>query len=221
MVTMDDGRWRRTSAYLQDVFGREDEALAALREAARAEGLPDIAVSSEVGRLVQLLTRTTRARVAVELGTLGGYSGVWIARALAPGGRLYTVELDPAHAAFARRWFDRCGVGDRVEVLEGAALDVLPGLLARLGDASVDVAFLDAVKTEYPAYLALLADRIAPAGLLLADNALGSHSWWIDHEGDPSRDAVDVFNRALAADARFDVACVPAREGVTIGRRRP
>lgn len=213
-------RWRSTSEYLCEVFGREDPVLAELKGAARAAGLPDIAVSADVGRLLDLLVRTTRARTVIEVGTLGGYSGIWMARALSPGGHLTTIEVDPARAQFARAWFDRAGLGDRVTVTVGAALDVLPTLGASLGAGSVDVVFLDAVKTEYLAYFHAVRGLIAPGGLLLADNVLGSHTWWIDQEGDPARDAVDAFNRAVAGDPDFDVAAVPLREGVLVARRR-
>lgn len=219
MTDMTPERWQRTSEYLRDVFGREDATLAALREDAAAKGLPDIAVSADVGRLLHLLVRTTRARTAVELGTLGGYSAIWIARALGPGGRLITIELDSARAAFARTWFERAGVGDRVEVVCGAALDVLPKVVASLG-GELDVAFVDAVKTEYPDYFRALRPHIAPGGLFIADNALGSHSWWIDDLDSPDRAGVDRFNRAAADDPDFDAACVPIREGVTVARRR-
>jgi len=217
---MDPERWQRTSAYLQDVFGREDLLLRELRAAARAEGFPEIAVSSEVGRFLHLMVRTTRAQTVLELGTLGGYSGVWLARALAEGGRLVTVEIDPSRAAFARRWFERAGLSDRVEVVEGAALDVLPRILAELPPAGLDVAFVDAVKLEYPDYYQALRGHIAAGGLYIADNALGSGNWWIDEVGVADRDAVDRANRMVANDPDFDAACVPLREGVMVARRR-
>ena len=212
-------RWSATQEYLRTVFGREDELLTELREDAKREGLPDIAISAEVGRLLQVLVRTTKALAVLELGTLGGYSAIWMARALAPGGRLVTVELDPTRATFARRHFDRAGVADRITVLEGPALTVIPAAIDALG-GSLDVAFLDAVKAEYPAYLRALREHIAPGGMILADNVLGTSSWWIDEAGHRDRDAVDAFNRELSADPTYDVAAVPIREGVLIARRR-
>ena len=211
-------RWRNTASYLCETFGREDSTLAALREAARARGLPDIAVTAEVGRLLELLVRTTAARTVVEVGTLGGYSAVWMARALAPGGRLITIEIDAERAALARSSFARAGLGDCIEVRHGAALQVLPGLVAEL--PPLDVVFLDAVKVEYLGYFQAVRHRIAPAGLVLADNALGASSWWIDDVGHPDREAMDEFNRTLVADATFDVAAVPVREGLLIARKR-
>ncbi len=219
MTAMTPQRWNATQDYLRTVFGREDALLTELAEDAKRSGLPDISISADVGRLLDVLVRTTRARSVLELGTLGGYSAIWMARALCPDGRLITVELDPSRAAFARRWFERAGVADSVTVLEGPALTMIPAAIEALG-GSLDVAFLDAVKTEYPAYLHALRDHIAPGGLLLADNVLGSSSWWIDEPGRPDRDAVDAFNRELANDPAFDVAAVPIREGVLIARRR-
>ncbi len=222
---MTPARWENTCAYLRDVFGNEDEQFRTLMARAVAAGLPDIAISAEVGRLLQLLTSMCNggrgAAVAIELGTLAGYSGIWIARGLASGGRLITVEPEPKHADFAAREFVRAGAAGSVEIRRATALEALPALAHELGPASVDLAFLDAIKTEYSEYFQLLKPLLKPGGLLLADNALGSGSWWID---DPpgskaERDAVDRFNRMVAADPAFTAACVPARQGVLIARR--
>jgi predicted O-methyltransferase YrrM len=232
-------RWERTSAYLAEVFGREDAFLAGLSRRAADAGLPTIAVSPDVGRLLGILASMCGpggrgARLAVEVGTLGGYSGIWIARGMAPGGRLITVEFEPKHAAFARTQFDGAGFGEagagtRVEIRRGAALEVLPGLGAELvresGPSPVDLVFLDAVKAEYPEYFGAVRGLIRPGGLLVADNALGSN-WWIDDpagvntEAGRNRDAVDRFNRMVAGDPEFEAACVPIRQGVVIARKR-
>lgn len=223
-MDMTPQRWEYTKGYLHEVFGRPDEQLETLMQRAIGAGLPDIAVSSDVGRLLQLLAmmacRGPDSRgAAIEVGTLAGYSGIWLARGMPPSARLTTIELDPRHAAFALGEFKRAGVGDRVGVITGAALDVLPRLAREMGPASIDLAFLDAVKTEYPQYLETLRPMIRPGGLLIADNALGSGNWWIDCESDPTRRAVDAFNRAVASDPGFAAACVPIREGVLIARR--
>jgi caffeoyl-CoA O-methyltransferase len=101
MMPMTPERWAFTNGYVREVFGREDAVLSELKGEAQRWGLPDIAVSADVGRLLALLTSLTEGRLALELGTLGGYSAIWIARALRPGGRLVTVENDPRHADFA------------------------------------------------------------------------------------------------------------------------
>jgi caffeoyl-CoA O-methyltransferase len=238
---MTSERWERTAEYLSDVFGRPDEQLATLMGRAVAAGLPDIAVSADVGRLLKLLTEmacagtgiggrpsgpqaassTGMSPLAIELGTLAGYSGIWIARGLGARGKLVTVEIDEKHLRFARGEFARAGVAERVELVRGAALEVLPKLVERFGPASVDVAFLDAVKTEYAEYARVLKPMLRPGGLLIADNSLGS-SWWIDQPpgSDPQRDAVDRFNRMMAEDQEFETACIANRQGVLVARRR-
>lgn len=223
-MEMTPARWENTCAYLRDVFGGQDEQLGSLMTRAVAAGLPDIAVSPDVGRLLQLLTSMCGggrgAALALELGTLAGYSGIWIARGLAPGGRLITVEPEPRHADFAAREFVRAGVAGRVEIRRGRALDVLPALAAELGPRSLDLAFLDAVKTEYRAYWKAIRPLLKPGALLIADNALGSSFWIDDPPGSsPERDAIDEFNREAAGDPGFVTACIPIRQGVLIARR--
>jgi caffeoyl-CoA O-methyltransferase len=224
-MDMTPERWENTSHYLQEVFGREDAQLRTLMTRAVAAGLPDIAVSAEVGRLLKLLamtpTREPRSRgLILELGTLAGYSGIWLARGLPPGGRLITVEFNPVHAAFAQKEFEAAGVARQVRVVTGAALDVLPKLARELGPESIDLAFVDAVKTEYSEYFRLIKPLLRPGGFFLADNALGS-SFWIDDEpgSSPERDAVDAFNRMVAGDREFEAACVPIRQGVLVARK--
>jgi caffeoyl-CoA O-methyltransferase len=162
----------------------------------------------------------TRGRLAIEVGTLGGYSGIWLARGLRDGGRLITIEIDERHAAFAREQFQRAGLADRVEIRVGAALGILPELARNLAPGSVDVIFLDALKTEYAEYWTIMRPLIAPGGAVLADNALGSSEWWIDVAGHESREAADRFNRLVASDPEFDAVVVPLRQGVLFGRRR-
>lgn len=219
-------RFEYTRRYVREVFGAEDEQLAHLMERAVAAGLPDIAVSPDVGHLLQLLvamsrppSSSARAQRVVELGTLAGYSTIWLARGLAPGGQVVSVEIEETHARFAEREIAAAGVGDRVVVQRGAALDELRRMQAELGDDSVDLFFFDAVKQQYQAYWDAARTMLRPGGLLVADNVLGA-GWWIDEVGEPNREAIDVFNRAVAADAELDVACVPLREGVLVARKR-
>ncbi len=219
-MDMTPDRWRYLGAYSREVFGREDDHLAGLMTEAVAAGLPDIAVSADVGRLLMILTSTTRAGLAIEVGTLGGYSGIWIARGLRRGGRLITIESEPLHAAFAREQFERAGVADRVELRAGPALEVLGELARELAPGSVDVVFLDADKSEYADYWLALRPLITTGGFLLADNVLGGGTWWIDDTDDnPSREAVDRLNRLVAADPDFEAVALPLRQGVLVARR--
>lgn len=207
-------RWDFTEAYSHEVFGGQDEHLAGLMDRAVAAGLPRIAVSADVGRLLKILVSLTEGRRALELGTLAGYSAIWIARGLAPDGRLTTVEYAPHHAAFARAELERAGVADRVDVVEGAALEVLPGILGEWGPQTVDFVFIDAVKTEYVDYFELVRPSLKPGGLLVADNVYGTGAGWID-EGH----GTDSFNRLIAAAPEFEAAAFPLRQGVLIARR--
>jgi predicted O-methyltransferase YrrM len=224
-MNMTPERWDFTCAYLRDVFGGADDQMQTLTTRAVAAGLPDIAVSGDVGRLLMMLTGMTGkgagAKLALEVGTLGGYSGIWIARGLAPGGRLITIEPNVRHAEFAEREFATAGLAGAVDVRRGKGLDLLPGLAAELGDGSVDVVFLDALKHEYPSYFEAVRPAIAPGGLLIADNVLGSNQWWIDEPAgrNRDRDGADRLNRMLAADPDFTAVALPIREGVLVARR--
>ena len=201
-------RWRYTNEYSRKLFGGQDAHLEGLLGEAGRRGLPDIAVGAEVGRLLMILTALTRGRLAI-----------WIARGLARGGRLITIARDPGHADFAAEQLERAGVADRVELRRGEALTLLPALAREIEPGSVDVVFIDAEKTEYPQYWKIVRPLIAEGGLILADNAYGAGTWWIDEEDDPKREAADRFNRLVADDPDFESVIVPLREGVLIGRR--
>jgi caffeoyl-CoA O-methyltransferase len=218
-MDMTADRWNYTNEYSREVFGQQDEHLAGLMTEATAAGLPDIAVSADVGRLLMMLTTLTRAKLALEVGTLGGYSGIWIARGLAEDGRLITIEREPNHAAFAERQFERAGVADRVEVRMGDALEILPRLAGELGPGSVDLVFIDAEKTEYPDYWEIIRPLVAVGGVVLADNVLGTGAEWIDQQDQPQPRAVDRFNRLVAGDDDFEAVAVPLRQGVLFARR--
>lgn len=218
-MEMTKERWQYTSDYLREVFGEQDEHLAHLMEDAVDAGLPNIAVSADVGRMLMMLTSMTKGRLALELGTLGGYSGIWIARGLKADGQLITIESEMKHFIFAQQQFDRAGVADRVDIRHGKALELLPAIAAEVGEKRVDVVFIDAIKLEYPEYWKYVRPLIAEGGLIIADNVLGSGSWWIDDEQSPERAAADTFSRLVADDADFEAFAVPLREGVLIGRR--
>ncbi len=218
-MEMTHERWTFTNDYSRQVFGHQDEHLTGLMNEAIEAGLPDISVAPEVGRLLMILTSLTRGLLAVELGTLAGYSGIWIARGLAPSGRLITVEKDARHVDFAQQQFERAGVASRVEIRAGAALDVLPRLAEELGPGAVDVLFIDAVKTEYPDYFRLAKPLLAQGGLLLADNVYGTAHGWIDDTTEPGMRGVDELNRLVAADPDFEAVAVPIHDGLLIARR--
>ncbi|HEU5113924.1 MAG TPA: O-methyltransferase [Acidimicrobiia bacterium] len=214
MAEMTPETWDYINSYSLEVFGAQDAHLAGLMDEATAAGLPPIAVGPDVGRLLMILTSMTKGRLAVEVGTLAGYSGIWITRGLAPAGRLITIEREPLHADFAQRQFERAGVADRVELRRGAGIDVLAELSQSLEPGSVDVLFIDAHKPEYIGYFDTARALLAIGGLVIADNVYGIGTGWIDHGY-----GTDEFNRHIAADPAFEAAAFPFREGVLIARR--
>lgn len=218
---MTPGRWRHTCDYLDAVFGDEDEHLANLMPRAIEAGVPDIAVSASVGRMLMTLAKLADAKLIIEVGTLAGYSGIWLARGLSDGGKLLTVEPNEMHAGFAETMFGEAGVSDRVEVVRGYGTPVLEKLAGERA-GTVDLVFLDAIKSEYPDYLPHAKTLLRPGGLLVADNMLGSGDWWIDTPAGENehRDAADKVNRLVAADGDFEAFCVPLREGVMVARKR-
>jgi len=208
-------RWEFTKSYSEEVFGSEDEHLEGLMERAVDAGLPAIAVSSDVGRLLKILVSLTEGDRALELGTLAGYSAIWIARGLHPDGMLTTIEYEPKHADFARREVAAAGESGRVDIIEGAALEVVPRLAEQWGPESVDFVFIDAVKSEYVDYFLQVKPLVKKGGLLVADNVLGTGAGWID-EGH----GTDSFNRLIADDDDFESVALPLREGVLVAKRR-
>jgi predicted O-methyltransferase YrrM len=207
-------RWSYIGDYADDVFGQYDDHLAGLMSQAVEAGLPPIAVSADVGRLLKILVSMTEGKLAIELGTLAGYSGIWIARGLADDGRLITVEFKDEHADFAEAEFERAGVADRVDIVRGAALEVLPRIAAEVGEDSVDFVFIDAMKSEYVDYFHAVNPLLKAGGMLVADNVYATGAGWID-EGY----GTDEFNRLIAGQPDFEAVATPMREGVLIARK--
>lgn len=158
-------------AYLADTLVGEDEALRAGKRAAAAAGLPAIEVSPGQGKLLMMLARLAGARRILEIGTLGGYSTTWLARALPPDGELVTCEFEPRHAQVARANLDAAGVGGLVTIRPGAALDTLAALRAERA-APFDLAFIDADKENNANYVRAALDLVRPGGLIVLDNVV-------------------------------------------------
>jgi predicted O-methyltransferase YrrM len=195
-------RWAHVDAYLESLFGTVDSSLtAALRSSADA-GLPDIAVSAGQGRLLHFLAGLGRARRILEIGTLGGYSTIWLARALASGGSLVTLERDPKHADVARRNLERAGLADRVDLRVGVALDTLAQLTAERA-APFDFVFLDADKPTYPEYLEAALELCAPGALIVADNVIRDGAVADDRSADPNVVGVRRFLERCASEPRL------------------
>lgn len=204
----------RYLAYLQERTRGDDAFLGELKAAARAAGIPPIWISPEQAGLMEILLAGAGAQRVLEVGTLAGYAAIRMARALPAGGRLVTLELDPERAAFARRWAGdpRSGVAGRVEVLEGAALD----LMRTLPDDHFDAAFLDADKANYTRYLAEARRVVRSRGWILVDNAFAFGQLFHERPTDPEAEAVRAFNDHLASLAELHAVIVPVGDGLWI-----
>ena len=208
--------------YIDALFAPEDAVLKGALTNARAAGLPEIQVSPGQGKLIYLIAKLVGARRVLELGTLAGYSTIWLARALAEDGRLVTLEADPAHAAVARRNFEAAGLADRIELVLGPAADSLPGVIAA-ADGTFDLVFLDADKVNYPLYLGLIMRAVRPGSVILADNVIRAGTVLAPRDDDPSAGAARTFNALIAADPRLEAIVlqqvgVKGHDGLAIAR---
>jgi caffeoyl-CoA O-methyltransferase len=201
-------------AYVEHLFAPEDSILDELRRESERRGLPAISISAEVGRLLQVLLAAAGARRVLEIGTLGGYSAIWMARALPEAGHVLSLEIDPERAELARSFVARAGLQDRIEIRTGDALAVLPEL-GRAGER-FDAIFIDADKESYGTYLDHALALVRPGGLILADNAFRSGAVLEPEPDEEGTRAVQRFNRRLAGDERLLATVVPVRDGVAV-----
>ncbi len=210
---MDDAGREACERYVTDLFASEDEVLVELRRAMDRADLPQIYISAEEGKLLQVLLRAVDARRVLELGTLGGYSAIWMGRALPADGRLITIEKESDRAELARDYIGRAGLNDRVEVRVGEADRLLEELAS---EAPFDAVFIDADKEGYPRYLEWCAGHVRAGGVVIADNALKGGRVLERDSRDPEVVGIQEFNRRVAQDSRFTSIVVPTRDGVAI-----
>ncbi|MEE1753276.1 O-methyltransferase [Streptomyces sp. SP18CS02] len=168
---MTQEQWNAVDDYVTGLLAPGDEALTAALRDSEAAGLPAIAVAPNQGKLLHLLARVQGARSVLEIGTLGGYSTIWLARALPPDGRLVSLEYDPAHADVARANLARAGLDPIAEVRTGAALETLPALAAE-GAGPFDLVFVDADKRNNPHYVRWALELTRPGSLIIVDNVV-------------------------------------------------
>lgn len=204
-------------AYLSHLFGGEDEVLAGLRQTMEDNGLPAIEIEPENGRLLQFLLTAVGARRVAEIGTLAGYSGIWLARSLPAEGRLITLEKNPERAEIARESFARAGLADRVTVRVGEAP---AGLDALAADGPFDAVFIDADKARYPAYLDWAIENLRPGGLVLAHNAF-MYGAVIDpaRQSDADVRGMRAFNQRLSDDPGLLGVIIPIGDGIAAAVR--
>ena len=195
---MDETRWQEVDRYIDELVLGEDPVLNETLRASEAAGLPAISVSPAHGRFLTLLARATGARRILELGTLGGYSTICLARALPPDGRLVTLEADPAHARVALRNLAHAGVSERVELLLGPALETLPRLTQEKA-MPFDLIFIDADKENYSAYFKWALRLARPGTVIVADNVVRKGEV-IDGQSEDSRvQGARRFNEVVSA----------------------
>ncbi|MFF9864109.1 O-methyltransferase [Streptomyces sp. NPDC013953] len=204
---MTQAQWNAVSDYLTDMLAPPDEALTAALAAAGAAGLPDIAVSPAEGKLLHLLARTQGARTVLEIGTLAGYSTIWLARALPPDGRLVTLEYEPAHAEVARANLAHAGLGSIAQVRTGAALDLLPQL-SEEGAAPFDFVFIDADKKNNARYMEWALRLTRPGSLIVVDNVVRGGAVTDETGTDPSVVGTREMLDLVARDPRLDATAL-------------
>lgn len=204
---MTQEQWTAVDRYITDLLVLPDAALESALQASTAAGLPAINVAPNQGKLLQLLAQAQGARTILEIGTLGGYSTIWLARALPAGGRLVTLEFDPQHAEVARANIARAGLTELVELRVGPALETLPKLAAE-GCGPFDFIFIDADKENYPGYFGWALKLSRRGTLIIADNIVRKGAVIDADSDDPKVQAVRRFNELVAAEPRVSATAI-------------
>jgi caffeoyl-CoA O-methyltransferase len=210
MTTYND----QLSQYVTDLFVPQDDILKQIRENISKEGLPAISIRPEEGRFLQFLIKAIGARKIVEIGTLGGYSGVWLARGLVPGGKLITLEKEPRHAEVAQAHFELAGLQAIVDVRVGEAKHLLEELSS---ERPFDFVFLDADKSAYPAYLEWALENLRVGGVVAAHNAFRGGSVVDPDNQELTTADIRLFNSRMAGEQGLISTIYPAGDGTCIG----
>jgi caffeoyl-CoA O-methyltransferase len=202
-------------SYVTELYAQEDDTLKWIQAEAERNEMPAISVRPFEGRLLQFLVYASGAMKVVEIGTLAGYSGTWIARALPAGGKLHTLERSDKHAGVAQASFQRAGVSDRVEIILGPALESLEKLSSK---GPFDLVFIDANKDSYPEYLKWAVANLRPGGMVAAHNAFRSGAI-LTKETEDDR-IMDEFNRSLANHPQLESTILAVGDGMAVGVKK-
>lgn len=197
--------------YIAGIFAEEDDVLRNVVKDAESRDFPMIQVSPDLGKFLYLLVKMVKAGNALEIGTLAGYSSIWIARALPAGGRLITLEVSAPHAETAKTNFRQAGLEEKIELKLGNAMDSLE----KLKNEKFDFVFIDADKTGYPDYFDKVMLMVNRGGIVAADNTLRKGQVILDYR-DEGTEAIKVYNKKVANDPRVESLLVPISDGLTI-----
>jgi predicted O-methyltransferase YrrM len=210
---MGQDRWTAVDEFVGELLAPDDEALEAAVAASEAAGLPAIQVSPPQGKLLNLLARALGAKTVLEFGTLGGYSTIWLGRALPVDGKLITLEASAEYAKVARGSIERAGLGDLVDLRVGPALETLP-ILEDEGAGPFDLTFIDADKVNTPNYFAWALEHSRPGSLIVADNVVRGGTLADADSDDATIQAQRSFHENLAAEPRVSATTIQ-----TVGRK--
>jgi len=200
---MDQKVFKAVDRYISDLFNPKDDALIAAELSHKQEGIPNINVSPNLGKLLYLLVKLTNAKKILELGTLAGYSTIWMAKALSEDGRLISLEIDPHHADIARKNISRSGLSDKIEIRVGKAIELLP-VLEKENAGPFDMIFIDADKPPYTEYFEWSLKLSRPGTLIIADNVIRDGKVLDPNQEDPMVKGAQRFTKALAAHKGVD-----------------
>ena len=200
---MDQKIFKEVDSYISDLFNPEDAALTAAELSHKKEGIPHINVSPNLGKLLYLLAKLINAKKILELGTLAGYSTIWLAKALPDTGQVISLEVDPHHADIARKNISRAGLSGKIEIRVGKAIELLPQLVTE-NAGPFDMIFIDADKPPYTEYFEWALKMSRPGTLIIADNVIRDGKVLDPNHDDPMVQGAQRFNKALAANDRVN-----------------
>jgi predicted O-methyltransferase YrrM len=198
--------------YIVNTFAEEDDILKSVVADTEKNNMPLIQVSPENGKFLQLLMKIIGAKKVLELGTLAGYSTIWMARGLPGDGKLITLEYEKKHAEVALNNFKKAGLENKIEIIVGPALESLD----KLKGSKIDFAFIDADKVNYPLYFDKVLSMTRKGGIITADNTLRKGGVIDPNIDDEGTKAIQVFNKKVASDPRVESLLVPISDGVTV-----
>jgi predicted O-methyltransferase YrrM len=207
LASSDTEKWTEVDDFFSDALIPPDPVLDSALESSREAGLPAISVSPSQGKLLEILARMLGARSILEVGTLGAYSTIWLARGMKPGGRLITLESDPAHAAVARTNIARAGLQSVVEVRLGSALDTLPQISSE-HRAPFDLIFIDADKKNIPSYFEWALRLSRPGSVIIVDNVVRDGRVIDSKSDDPDIQGVRRFLEMVGANATVSATAI-------------